>query len=90
MNAMPTFTVLIHRSIVGYVNAVSFAQAVKRARKLHGQFCDVELCVNVAPLAKDRLNANRAESVKTARRYTDVAAFNARRVAMVAEFKANA
>ena len=88
-NPMPTFAVYAHRSFLGYVNAVSLQQARRRARKLHGAYVSVELAVNVPTRAADRTLANVVEHGKRNVRYP-TQGFEARRAALIAEFKANA
>jgi histidinol-phosphate/aromatic aminotransferase/cobyric acid decarboxylase-like protein len=88
MNAMPTFAVYTNnRNFLGYVSGVSHKQASVRAERKFGYGLDVELCVNVKPLAKDVLNANVAYEAKTARRYPTTG-FEARRAALIAAHKA--
>lgn len=87
-NPMPRFAVISHRRHLGYVNAVSLTQARRRARNLYPAYAtslEVELCANVAPRDADRIAANRVEQGKRNRRYTDNAAFEARRRALIAE-----
>lgn len=87
-NSMPRFAVVSHRRHLGYVNAVSLVQARRRAARLFPDYAtslEVELCANVAPRDADRFAANRLEQGKRNRRYTDAAAFEARRRALIAE-----
>lgn len=88
MNAMPTFAVYTNnRHLLGYVSAVSHKQACVRAERRFGYGLDVELSMNVAPLASDRASANVRHATKRARRYP-TNGFEARRAALVAEYKA--
>lgn len=88
-NPMPTFAIFAHRAFLGYVNAVSLKQARQRARKLHGAYVTVELATNVAPRVADVTLANVVEQGKRNVRYP-TQGFEARRAALIAEFKANA
>lgn len=88
-NSMPTFAVFHHRTFLGYVSAVSVKQAKARAKALHNVRCEVELCLNVKPTAKDRLSANQTFNAKRAAPYA-TPGFEARRAALIAEFKAGA
>lgn len=85
---IPTFAVYANnRHFLGYVSAAGHKAAVVRAERKFGYGLDVELCQNVKARPSDRLNVNREYDAKTARRYpTD--GFEARRAALIAEFKA--
>lgn len=85
---MPTFAVYANnRHLVGYVSAVSHKQACVRAERRFGYGLDVELCTTLAPLAGDKLNANREYEAKFNRRYpTD--GFEARRKAEIEAWQA--
>lgn len=58
-NSMPAYPVFHHRSFMGYVSAVSHAQAKVRAKKAFpNKRLIVEMPLNVKPTVKDRLNCN--------------------------------
>ena len=59
-NSMPAYAIFHHRTFLGYVNAVSHAQARTRAKALYpNKRLTLELPVNVACTDADRLRANR-------------------------------
>lgn len=88
-NPMPTYAVMMHREFLGYVNGVSYLQALGRARRQHGAYVDVELALNVKPRAVDRREANLEYNAKHTYTYP-TPGFEERRAALIAEFKANA
>jgi hypothetical protein len=86
---MPTFAVIRHRTLLGYVTAVSYAKAVEAAGRRYSEFDAVELCTNRKARPSDRKACNIREASKRAVRYpTD--GFEARRAALIAAHKANA
>lgn len=88
MNAQPTtFAVFHHRAFMGYVNAPSHAKAVERATALYGRRVEVELSTTRTTRQPARIAANKVYNAKRAAPYpTD--GFDARRAALIAEFKA--
>jgi len=59
MNPMPTYAVFHFRFHLGNVSAVSYKQALQRARAAYpGKRIMVELALNVPTTDKDRLAAN--------------------------------
>jgi hypothetical protein len=82
-NSMPTFRVLKNTNFVGYVNAVSYAQAIERAVNLYGR-CEVIACGNARMDRKGR----HADSYSHGRRPYATPGFEARRAALIAAHKA--
>jgi hypothetical protein len=85
--AIGTYEVLKGTKHIGFVSAISFKTARAKAVRLFGQFVDVELATNRKARPSDRQPANRLQQAKTARRYP-TPDFEARRAALLAEFKA--
>lgn len=87
-NAMPTFTVLKNKLVVGTVSAVSYDQAVARAYGRYGR-CEVIANGNVAiDKAANGKRGRNDQSFTHGRRPYATPGFEARRAALIAEFKA--
>ncbi len=92
-NAMPTFTVMINKVVIGRVNAVSHKQAMTRAASLarkagHSRF-ELVADGNV-PLDRKGAAARAADmSYSAGRSPYATPGFEARRAALIAEFKAS-
>lgn len=87
-NSMPQFAVYRFRNFCGYVNAVSYEQALKRARKLYGR-CEVMACGNVKMNRSANTNGRSDMSYTHGRSPCPTPGFEARRAALIAEHKAN-
>lgn len=85
-NTMPTYIVRSRSGALAHIAAVSYRQAVERARRRYGPFVDVELHTTREASARDRALCNARQQAKTARRYpTD--GFEARRAELIAAHK---
>lgn len=84
MNAMPIFIASSYGVELGVISAVSYAQAIKRARKLFGR-CEVIAVGNVPMDRKGR----HADSRTHGRAPYDTKGFDARRNALVEAYKAD-
>lgn len=82
-SSIQTWEVYKSTALVGYVKAVSHAQAVARAHGRYG-ICDVELATQRKARPSDRRNANICQQAKQSRRYP-VVGFEARRAALIEE-----
>jgi hypothetical protein len=82
-NTMPTFTVLKNKVQIGVVSAVSYEQALARAVGRYGR-CEVVANGNARMDRKGR----HADSYSHGRRPYATPGFEARREALIAEFKA--
>lgn len=87
-NSMPTFTVLINGRFVDTISAVSYDQAIKRARKAYGR-CEVNANgnVNIDRAANGKRGRNDLNLTHGRSRYP-TPGFDARRDALVAAYKA--
>lgn len=92
-NSMPTFTVLVNKLAIGRVNAVSHGQAMLRAATLarkagYSRFEIVaEGNVRLDRKARDNFAVSDTSYVAGRARYA-TPGFDARRAALIAEFKA--
>lgn len=88
-NSMPTFEARKNNVHLGYVNAVSYEQAIGRA---HGKFgrCEVLACGNVAINRSAKENGWSDMSYTHGRSPYATPGFEARREALIAAHKANA
>lgn len=84
-NTMPTFAVLKNTNLVGYVNAVSYEQAIARAIGLYGR-CEVIAQGNARMDRKGR----HADSYSHGRSPYATPGFEARRAALIEAHKAAA
>lgn len=82
-NAMPLFTVLKNKVVLGQVSAVSYEQAKGRAYGLYGR-CEVIANGNVQMDRKGR----HADCFTHGRQPYATPGFEERRAALIAEFKA--
>ncbi len=87
-NSMPTFAVYRNRAFVGYVNAVSYEQALTRAKGLYGR-CEVLATGNVKMNRSANVNGRSDMSYTNGRSPCPTPGFAARRAALIAEHKAN-
>lgn len=85
-NAMPTFTVLRNRTELGTVSAVSYDQAMQRAKKAYGR-CEVIAAGNVTIDRKAR-TVGPLEGFTHGRAPYATPGFEARRAALVSDYKA--
>lgn len=85
-NGMPTFKVLKNTNFVGFVNAVSYEQALARATGRYGR-CEVLACGNQPMDKKGRMGV---DSYSHGRRPYPTPGFEARRAALIAAHKAEA
>ena len=66
-NPMPAYAAYHFSTFMGYVPAVSLAQAKTRAKAMWpGKKLQIEMALNVKPTAKDRLTANLTYNAKRA------------------------
>lgn len=87
MSGLRTFAVTSHRRFLGYVNGSTHREATRAARILysdHAESLELDAVTRVRPA--DIRSLNKGEQAKRTRRYTDAAAFEARRAAAIAEY----
>jgi hypothetical protein len=87
---MPKFAVLKNKAFMGYVSAVSHAQAMERATKLHGR-CEIMAQGNVPLDRKARTDTTTPDkSYSHGRSPYPTPGFEERRAALIAAHKAKA
>ena len=86
-NAMPTFAVLKNKTLLGYVSAVSYEQAIARAYGRYGR-CEVNACGNVAIDRNAKTKGRNDMSYSHGRAPYATPGFEARRAALIAAHKA--